>query len=694
MAIVKLPDGKLVDIPDNADPAMLQKLRDHYAKPTVDNSAPIELPGMQEPSTMDRLSAAHNKALPEMANAADVGLRKGLLGLGNLGLQTGKKIGEMAKPYLPQVPEGKFKDAVVGARDAVYNYMNPKDPETNTGKVMANLIASGSGGVVAPGNMGANAAMGLSGGAGAEVAAKVFGDNPVTRVLGSITGSGLHAGATKEYLNRATLAREMMSDVKNDDLATAIQNQRDDFANGIKTNLGQAMPVPSNIDTYADALAGSSQGKNITGMLRDQPSQVTIAMENQLRDLPGDLLGPHTIANRTQKAATEVIKVADSVPTKIWADTFDEAAKTASKEIPEDTIKSVVKDLLDKRDIYAQATSEYKTLNKLISRFAETNAKTKQNEFITDASKLHRTLNDFKSSLSKENLANKGLSTSVDKFIGRTIQEVKAKFGEASVPYSKANAAYAEAKKGVNALKETEMGRLASRRGAIDGVAANVTPIHNLFSKGTMPGAPSEILHAADKFVEVGKGKDFVDAGKSYFAELISKAGISRNDRINDDIAENLTKVFGAPQRVNHISEGTKDILIGMARGQGIKEDKAYAEGFRRLMSTVARAAKRPGTVAGTNRAEILEKAEKSLGKSIGQVSIITPFRQPALRYAMFLKDDSLAAMDRMLTDPDQVANLILLGKQPVMNQTAQKAIMAVLSANQAAHHSNLEDTK
>jgi hypothetical protein len=60
----------------------------------------------------------------------------------------------------------------------------------------------------------------------------------------------------------------------------------------------------------------------------------------------------------------------------------------------------------------------------------------------------------------------------------------------------------------------------------------------------------------------------------------------------------------------------------------------------------------------------------------------------------MFLKDDSLAAMDRMLTDPDQVANLILLGKQPVMNQTAQKAIMAVLSANQAAHHSNLEDTK
>lgn len=690
MPIVKMPNGQLVDMPDNPEPEMLQKFKDHLATTKVDNSAPIELPG-NNPSTMDRLAAAHSKAMPEMVNAADTGLRKGLLGLGNLGLQTGRKIGEIAKPYLPQVPEGKFKDAVVGARDSVYNYMNPEDPKTATGKVISNLIASGSGGVVAPGNMGQNAAMGLAGGMGAEGAAKVFGDNPITRIVGSLLGSGIHGVATQEFNNKAKLAREMLSDVKDKDLSQAIQNQRDDFARGIPTHLGQAMPTASNIDTYANALANSPQGKSIAELLRDQPHRISNQAEIELSKLPGEILGPHTVANRVQKAATEVISTADKVPGKVWSDTFEEAAKTAGKDVPEDTIKTVVKGLLDKRDTYAKATSEYKALDELVGRFAETDSKTKELVFLTDASKLHRSLNDFKSSLSKENLANKGYSTSVDKFMGKTIREIKTQLGEALEPYGKANKAYAEAKKVFNDLKETEMGRLAQRRGAIAGQEANMSPIRELFNRGSLPGAPSEILHAADKMIEVGKGKVFVDAGKSHFAELIDKAGVTKNDRINDNLAENLTKVFGAPQRTNHISKGNEDILIGMARGSGISEDRAHAEGFRRFMSTVARAAKRPGTVSGTSKAAIDQAAEESLFKRLGQFSFLTPIRQPALRWSMYLKDDSLTAIDKMLTDPDQVANLILLGKQPTMNQTAQKSIMAILSANQAAHHSNLE---
>jgi len=680
MPIIKMPDGQLVEMPDNPDPELLKRFSDHVA-----SSQPKE-----ELSTMDRLVNAHNKAMPEMVNALDVGLRRGILGLPNLGLQAGRKIGELAKPYLPQVPDS-IAEPVRKVRDSVYNYMNPEDPKTNTGKTMANLIASSSGGIVAPGNIGANATMGLSGGLGAEGAAKVFGDNALTRILGSLVGSGVHGLATKEYLNRATLAREMLSDVKDDDLSQAMKNQREDFANGIPTTLGQAMPTASNIDTYTHALANSPQGKRVAEVLRDQPYKITGEVENQLHNLPGKIEGPHTIANRVQKAATEVISTADKVPSKVWTDTFNEAAKTAGKDIPEDTIKTVVKELLDKRDTYAQATSEYKALNDLISRFAETNSTTKNMEFLTDASKLHRSLNDFKSSLSRENLAKKDYSTSVDKFIGKTIQEVKGKLGEALEPYAKANAAYAKAKQVVTDLKETEMGRLAGNKGAIPGKEAAMSPIQNLFNKGTLPGAPSEILHAADKMIEVGRGRDFVDAGKTHFAELISKAGISKSDRVNDDIAENLTKVFGAPNRVNHVSKGTEDILIGMARGEGIKEDRVYAEGFRRFMSTVARAAKRPGTVSGTSKAAIDQAAEESLFKRLGQFSFLTPIRQPALRWSMYLKDDSLNAIDKMLTDPDQVANLILLGKQPTMNQTAQKSIMAILSANQAAHHSNLE---
>jgi hypothetical protein len=694
MPIVKMPDGQLVDMPDNPSPELLQRFRDHYA---TMNQPKVEQPAIEatQPVTnqnSDRLIAAHNRAFPEMVNAADTGLRKGILGLANLGWQTGKKLGENLKPYLPQVPEGPFKDAVVKARDTVHNYLNPEDPKTNTGKVMANLIASTSGGMIAPGNMGNNAAMGLSGGIGAETAAHIFGDNPVTRVLGSIAGSGIHGLATKEYLNRPTLAREMLSDVNNDDLATAIKNQKADFDRGIPTTLSQAMPTASNIDTYTDALANSSQGVNVAKILRDQPYRVSRAVEDELATLPGQQVGAHTMANRVQEAATDVIKNANNKASQTWVDTFNEAAKTAGKEVPTDTIKSVVKDILDKRSNYAQKDSEYKVLTQLANRFAEHNPTTKKPEFITDAAKLHRTLKDFKSTLTQENLANKGLSTSVDKFIGGVVNEVKAKLGESLEPYAKANTAYAKAKESVNELKASEIGRLAGRRGAIPGVEASMAPIHNLFKAGTTPGAPSEILHAADKFIEVSRGKDFVDAAKSYLADNISKAGASNNSRINDNIAENLTKVFGVPERLDARSQGTKDILEGMFKANGETQYKQAAEGFRRLMTTVARAARRPDTVAGTNKASIENLAEKSIGKNIGQVSIITPLRQPMLAYARYLKSDALTAMDKMLTDPDQVANLILLGKQPTMNQNAQKAMMAVISANVAAHHSNLED--
>jgi hypothetical protein len=694
MPIVKMPNGQLVDMPDNPSPELLQRFKDHHAsmkQPGIEPSLP-EAPGIG-----DRLLAAHNKTMPVLVNAVDTGLRKGVLGLQNLGLNLGKSIGELGKQHLPEslqyrIPEGKFRDSAIKVRDAVYSYMNPKDPETTEGKVIANLIASTAGGAISPGNLTNNALTGFSGGIGAETFANTLGDNPINRILGSLVGSGIHGLATKDYLNRGVLAKEMLSDVKNDDLATAIKNQRDDIERGIPTTLSQAMPTTSNIDTYADALANSPQGVNIAKILRDQPYKIKQAAETELAKLPGQQLGPHTIANNAQEAATTVLSTADKIPGKVWTDTFNEAAKTAGTHVPEDTIKTVVKDLVAKRDTYAQATSEYKALNQLIGRFAEVNKATKQPEFLTDASKLHRSLKDFKSSLSKENLANKGMSTSVDKFIGKTIKEVQSKLGEALEPYRKANSAYAEAKKDFLALKQTEIGRIAQRKGAIPGQEAALAPMHNLFKAGTVPGAPSEILHAADKFTEVGRGKDFVNAGKEYLATAISKAGESNNARINDNIAENITKVFGAPQRLDARSQGTKDILVGMARGQGIKEDEAYAKGFMDFMHTVARAASRPGTVAGTNKASIEALAETSVGKNIGQVSIITPFRQPMLAYARFLKSDALTTMDKMLTDPDQVANLILLGKQPTMNQTAQKAILAIITGNVAAHHSNLED--
>ena len=74
-------------------------------------------------------------------------------------------------------------------------------------------------------------------------------------------GSGLHGFATQEFTNRGTLAREMLADVDNEDLAKAIAKQKEARDMKLPIDLGQAMDAPSNIDVYRNTLANTAQGK-------------------------------------------------------------------------------------------------------------------------------------------------------------------------------------------------------------------------------------------------------------------------------------------------------------------------------------------------------------------------------------------------------------------------------------------------
>ena len=144
---------------------------------------------------------------------------------------------------------------------------------------------------------------------------------------------------------------------------------------------------------------------------------------------------------------------------------------------------------------------------------------------------------------------------------------------------------------------------------------------------------------------------------------------------------KNLTKLFGSPSDSNPITQGTKEQLIGVARVMNIPDEKHYAEGFRRLMDIVSRTANRPASVSGTSSQAINELASSGKLDRVGRFSVVSPIRQPLLAFYSLLRKDALNTIDRMITDPDQVANLILLGKQPEMNPTAQKAITAILTA-------------
>jgi len=682
MPVVKLPDGNLVNIPDDATQEQLLKLRDMYA-PKQEASTPVQLEADGQEAPLVK-QAARQLVSPEMSAKAmeiakpiDTGLRKGLLFLPTLGHDTGKAIGKLLQQKLGIEPmQGEFADKVREIRGKVDKYLHPEESKDPTAKIAENLIASTSGALVAPGNVLLNAGAGLSGGIGAETAAKVFGDNPLSRIAGSLLGSGLHGFATQEFTNRGALAREMLDDVKPEDLSTAMLKQREAAKAGIPIDLSQAMDSPSNIDVYRNTLANTAQGKNVAKILRDQPAQVNMAAEDFMHRLPGDLVTKHQSANAFQDNMTDIIGGLYKQNSQNWRTTHDAAAKVFGTDIPEASLKQAYDQIITEAKKYSSKDELHQKLVELAERLKD------NGRWITDGRKLNDTLRDMKDSFSMQTIGNRGVSTNTGKYISKVINDLKASVGQGFEPMRQADKVYADYKQTIiDPMKKSVIGRFATRQGAMPDREAALTQLTRLFREGTTPGTPSDILKVADEFNKLGRGQDFVDAVKSHFAEQISQAGRRETNRINEDLPKNLTKLFGSPSDSNPITQGTKEQLIGVARVMNIPDEKHYAEGFRRLMDIVSRTANRPSNVSGTSSHAIEQAAEGSLFKRLGQFSFLTPIRQPALAWSTLLKKDSLGTIDKMITDPDQVANLILLGKQPEMNPTAQKAITAVLTA-------------
>lgn len=691
MPIVKMPDGQLVNMPDNPDPAILAQIQAKFK--------PVEAP-----STLDQAKSVGTEAL----KVADYAIRNGIFAIPKLG----KDLGQLAASGVKKLTEGTPLDVinqeVPGLKkmyDAFDYIATPNKPDTKIGKQIGDVGASVVGAMVGPGSLAQNAKIGLGAGLGAEGAVAGFGDNPLTRIIGSLAGGGLTGLATMEKTNVPRLAREVLEDVDPTDLSKAAATQRAAAKEGLKLNLSQAMDQPSNIDTYIATLASSPYGKETVKTLREQPTAIANKMEDVLAASPGQQLTPRVVSNESQEAATKVIDSLSKQRTKLWEDTFENSVNNLKKDLIEDSIKqnvvtgapklsakaaarqattvplevvtAVHKMVAKKAESYPTQTIEHKLLSQLAGRLKE------GDEFITHAPALHRTLKSMSSELKQQNIGNKSLSTDAHKFIGGQIQEVRSNLAEALKPYNEANKVYkAFTDAVINPVKKSEIGTLAGRMGAREDVNAPRGHLMRIFDEGTVPGAPSEIANIAKQFEKVGEGEKFVNAAKTWMAEKITKATRSDSDRVNPRLAANLTKEFGAPQRLDNVAKGTQEVTFHMARLAGIKEAKEFSKGFSRIMEIVAKASRRPDNVSGTTKQGIEDLAGDSLYKSLGQFSFLTPIRQPALRWAAFLKDDSLSAMDRMLNSPDAVAQLIILGKQPKMNVAAQNAIATFLSTN------------
>lgn len=343
MPTVKMPNGDLVDMPDNPTPEQLQALQGVMRKQAqpADVMDGVKKFGSEAWDWAKNLGTAAYKGLADLplgaaeafAGSYDAqdALAARFSGKAPRELTPGVLTAQLnASGYQPKTKAQEVAQNVV--RSAVGAAANPENilasAGATTGKAAAKALASQA--VKA-------SIVGASAGAGSEAAATVT-DNPLARIAGGLAGGGAAgvAQAIKNRSNTGTLARQAIADVKPEDLDMAKQNMVDALGQGVPINLSQAMPQASNIDAIVDTLANNSHGTNVTKQLRDQPTQVSMGLEGKLADLPGDVHpSMQTPSNMVNDAATAVVQKAKDQRTEAFQSTLEN--ETAAQQATADS---------------------------------------------------------------------------------------------------------------------------------------------------------------------------------------------------------------------------------------------------------------------------------------------------------------------------------------------------------------------
>ena len=582
------------------------------------------------------------------------------------------------------------------------------EPHTPGGRFAGRVGGATVGAMLGPGmltNPGTLAIIGAGSGLGAEAAAGLFGDNAMTRTAGGLLG-GLAGGlTTAAKTNREALAREALEGVDEASLRTAQQRMWDAEAADSPINLSQAMPSDSNIDSMIEALATSRHGRRTIEQLRNQPAQIARAGQRMVRNLPGEVLPNRILSNEGQEAATAAIRQGMKRASQEWQRYAPIDAKVSDASL----------DALDKALDYgakqfAPSTSEhqlYQEVRKAIKMPGTQqggspilgpngqliNPPTQGPRYVNDALMLKGAVDD-----ALENFGARHLNTpNVKAKDLRQAQEIRGMLRDVyqreSPDLLRANEAYSRVMTDVvNPMKKSITGDIAGRTGAQADINAPQGKLFALFDRGTayVPGQAkrSEILTLERDLRSAGQEETFINAGKTWIADRFAKAlGPGEpGSRAPEQIAANLLKVFGDPRSLKAgapsvQAQGLDDVLAGMARAQGVP-DAAYVKGFKNFMQIVTDAARRPGTPRGAGTQELKEMASEGLTRRLGQFSVMTKIRQPALRWARFLEQDALGTMDKLMTSPEGVDTLLKLAKAPAYSKTALTTVGTFLGTS------------
>lgn len=326
MPVVQMPDGQLVDMPDNPSPEELAALK----------------------RISERAAAPAEMGVIESAG------RKLLGGFGKGAVFTGRGAQLLADTFLPSDQQGQGRTGIdngmqgnptsrgigsaLDTAEKFWTQFSDKSPYNGIG----GAALEGVGGALASGAKPSltTGAAGAGSGAGAYAAERLTGDSGISKVLGAILGGGVGGAVASRLSNArpqtATLAREMLEGIPPEMLQKAQAYQAAAWKNGmpggVKLDLAQALEAvgapAGNITTVRNFLANHKQGNQVQDTLRNQPGQLSVAADDFAGGLPGTNVGMPQAANRLQEAATTAIQQAKDQRSQLWEQTLLDTRNT------------------------------------------------------------------------------------------------------------------------------------------------------------------------------------------------------------------------------------------------------------------------------------------------------------------------------------------------------------------------------
>lgn len=296
MPLVKMPDGQVVDMPDQLSPE--------------------QVAGLQAKADSGGVWDTIKESVKDLARGAMKGAGALAEGAANTGITN-------SAVELLGLPKPKGMDAAP-AQAAVESVL-PTPP----GDSYRRSALEGLGGALATGPATAvTAAAGVTGGLAGEFGKRVAGGpgQLVGNLIGGIVGGGVTSLATRARPQTAAVAREALEGFSEAEMmaAQSFKNRMDaahtpvDLAQALMATTGRS----GNLTSIRDALANRSQGNKVQELLRTQPENLQREGQMTVAGLPGrPSVPPLQAANNVQETATARIQADKKARTELWEKT-------------------------------------------------------------------------------------------------------------------------------------------------------------------------------------------------------------------------------------------------------------------------------------------------------------------------------------------------------------------------------------